>query len=409
MISVLSTRSSHTCDESKILTKPPARIFWSRNQSFPISSGVSCSWRRRGSYAAVGIEGASHHMLLRLNSEPFVSIGLLTMSKWCVELCVEGSISLLNSLCSSVSLSVCSSSLLQHSRFSSEIKSLIAGGKWHATKWSRTLWLLSKSSALSSCSLSPVGLKEKPICCKVSHNHVDSSSNSALKVIALLTLSIITTVSPSCLSSNLPAYLRVRSALGKIIPISGCCSFCFVVQMPPLHAKHLPPWPRCILWKSLSNFLTIPHCAHCLHLDRRVGFCHHPALSNSDSCCTLHQEPGKSRTGLFLSNLSASCQSERPCQAWILLAFSVAPHPFTWALNSTMTATPSLICASAICRTSLTFPTKLYSLVPIVWMLTATCSPSRFLITAAFLTGRLLSSSAVLYSVSSSIAFFSNS
>jgi len=40
-ILVSSTRSSHTCDESKILTKPPAEIFWSRNQSFSISSGIS--------------------------------------------------------------------------------------------------------------------------------------------------------------------------------------------------------------------------------------------------------------------------------------------------------------------------------------------------------------------------------
>jgi len=74
MILVSSTRSSHTCDESKILTKPPAGILWSRNQSFPISSGVSCSRRRPGSYAAVGIDGALHCMLLRMNSEPFLSV-----------------------------------------------------------------------------------------------------------------------------------------------------------------------------------------------------------------------------------------------------------------------------------------------------------------------------------------------
>jgi len=80
MILVSSTRSSHTCDESWILTKPPAGISWSRNQVFPIASGVSCTRRRRGSYAAVGIEGASHRMLLCMNSEPFMSVGLLTMS-----------------------------------------------------------------------------------------------------------------------------------------------------------------------------------------------------------------------------------------------------------------------------------------------------------------------------------------
>ena len=80
MILVSSTRSSHTCDESWILTKPPAGISWSRNQFFPITSGISCSRRRPGSYADVGIEGAFHHMLLRMNYEPFLSIGLLTMT-----------------------------------------------------------------------------------------------------------------------------------------------------------------------------------------------------------------------------------------------------------------------------------------------------------------------------------------
>jgi len=80
MILVSSTRSCHACDKYWILTKPPAGIFWSRNQPFPIYSGVSCSRRRRGSYAAVGIKGASHRMLLRMNSESFSSIGLLTMS-----------------------------------------------------------------------------------------------------------------------------------------------------------------------------------------------------------------------------------------------------------------------------------------------------------------------------------------
>ena len=55
-----------------------------------------------------------------------------------------------------------------------------------------------------------------------------------------------------------------------------------------------------------------------------------------------------------------------------------------------MSAIPSPICASAVCRTSLTFPTKL---VPIVCMFTATCSPSRLLVTAPFLTGVKLCSS----------------
>ena len=64
-------------------------------------------------------------------------------------------------------------------------------------------------------------------CCDVSHNHFDSSANSALKAIASLTLSIVTIVSPPCLSSKLPAYLG--SAVVKIMPISGYYGFRFVV------------------------------------------------------------------------------------------------------------------------------------------------------------------------------------
>jgi len=110
----------------------------------------------------------------------------------------------------------------------------------------------------------------------------------------------------------------------NIMLISGCCGFRFVVEIPHLHAKHLRLRLSSMLWKSLPNSLTTPHCAHCLHLAWCVGFYHHPALSNSGSFCPLYQEPGKNRTGLSLLNVWASCQSDRSCQAWILLAFSVA-------------------------------------------------------------------------------------
>ena len=114
-------------------------------------------------------------------------------------------------------------------------------------KWSRTSWLLSKSSALSSCSPPPVGLKGKPICSDVSHilqlpsmrswrtsQHGLRSwrtSQHGLKAIACLTLSIVTMVLPPCLSSNLPAYLR--SGLVKIMPINFCFGFRFIVRLPP--------------------------------------------------------------------------------------------------------------------------------------------------------------------------------
>ena len=112
IIVVSSTRSSHTCDESEILTKPPAGIFWSRNQSFPTSSGISCSRRTRGSYAAVGIEGASHRMLLRINSEPFL-VNWVADNEWMITVlsfasrarslysihCVAGSVSVQVRVC----------------------------------------------------------------------------------------------------------------------------------------------------------------------------------------------------------------------------------------------------------------------------------------------------------------------
>jgi len=110
-----------------LLTPTPSNLAWTHHHQLLFL----CSWAAflsPGSCADVGIEGASHHMLLRMNSERFLSIGLLTTSGWCVELCPEGSIFLLHSLCSSVS--VCSRSLLQHTRFSSEMKLVIAGAKW---------------------------------------------------------------------------------------------------------------------------------------------------------------------------------------------------------------------------------------------------------------------------------------
>ena len=81
LIEWLQSELESICDECKILMKPPAGIFWSRIQSFPISNCVSCSRRRRGSHAAVGIEGVSHHIILCMNSELFSSFRLLKMSE----------------------------------------------------------------------------------------------------------------------------------------------------------------------------------------------------------------------------------------------------------------------------------------------------------------------------------------
>ena len=106
MILVSSTRSSHTADEPWILTKPPAGISLSRNQLFPITGGVSCAGKRRGSYATVGIEGASYHMFLHMNLEPFLSIGLLTMSGWCIVFCLKGSVSFIHCAAALVSIQV---------------------------------------------------------------------------------------------------------------------------------------------------------------------------------------------------------------------------------------------------------------------------------------------------------------
>ena len=92
-------------------------------------------------------------------------------------------------------------------------------------------------------------LKGTPICSNVSHNHVDKSIISALKAISSLTLSNVTTVSPPCLSSNLPAYLG--SASVKIMQLSGCCGLKFIFRHPPLHSVNLPPRPSWWWWLLL--------------------------------------------------------------------------------------------------------------------------------------------------------------
>ena len=113
---------------------------------------------------------------------------------------------------------------------------------------------------LSSACLSHLCGKRRPICSDVSHNHVDTSANSTSKATASLTLSIVTIVSPPYLSSDLPAYLR--SALLKIMPLSGCCVARFDFHHLPLQAMHLPPRPRCILWKSFLSPLMTQHMVH---------------------------------------------------------------------------------------------------------------------------------------------------
>jgi len=246
---------------------------------------------------AFNSEGASHLTLLCMISKPFLCVGLLTMSGWCVEFCIEGSISLLHSLCSKNS--VCSSSLLQHSQSSSKIHSVIEGAKWYATEWSRTLWLLSKTSVLSLCSPPPVSLEGNPIFSKVSHNHVDSSANSTLKAIASLTLSIVTIVSLPCLSSNLPAYLG--SALVKIMLISSCCGFKFVVRLPPLHAKHSPPRPSNIL---CSHVVFIPPLFQATHV--RTFLQKRP--SNWRVNCTFTNEIEQFRCKWFFCGRNQSIQ-----------------------------------------------------------------------------------------------------
>ena len=98
---------------------------------------------------------------------------------------------------------------------------------------------------------------------------------------------------------------------------SHTCDESWILMKPPAGICR----SRNPLVKVLDKLFDDPHYAHCLHLARRVGFCHHSAFSNSGSCCPLHQEPGKSRTGLCLSNLSASCQSERPARLGVCWPF----------------------------------------------------------------------------------------
>ena len=101
------------------------------------------------------------------------------------------------------------------------------------------------------------------------------------------------------------------------------------------------------------------------------------------------------------NNFEKSCQdyfylkTALSIEAWIVSAFSFASCPLPCAWNSCMSPPLSPFCASAICRTSRTLPTKF---VPIVCILAATRLPILLLLASPFLTGRLFSSSAIIES-----------
>ena len=76
---------------------------------------------------------------------------------------------------------------------------VIAGAKWYATVWPRAPWPLFGSSALSSSAYPSACLKGKPICSYMSHNHVDSSFNSAFK--------------PCCFSNSLHRHNSIAALL----------------------------------------------------------------------------------------------------------------------------------------------------------------------------------------------------
>ena len=142
---------------------------------------------------------------------------------------------------------------------------------------------------------------------------LDFVFNTALNVIAFITLCIVTIVSQFCLLSHLRAYLR---SLVKIMPFSGCCDFIFFFW---LTSFALASSNSCFAWKSSS-----PHSAYCLHSTRRVSFRHHSALWNSPSCSALHQESGSAflehgvilyaKTVRLFGNFLQFCWKILPCK-----------------------------------------------------------------------------------------------
>ena len=127
---------------------------------------------------------------------------------------------------------------------------------------------LDKNSALSSCSPPSVGLKGNPICSNVSHNHVDSFANSALKAITSLTLS----------SLSLSIYRRVASLkdparLGFCWPFLSLHAHLPEPQILPCRPPHLQSVPVLSTARLLPFQRSLcPSCACLLLPVHRVVF-----------------------------------------------------------------------------------------------------------------------------------------
>jgi len=134
----------------------------------------------------------------------------------------------------------------------------------------------------------------------------------------------------SFLMSFVSVYSMIMSLFQFSLPVSKwlflslflfCLPQCFFSLLClSLDQIYLSQSDKILITKVKSNSSTTSHCAHCLPLARRGGFCHHPTLLNSGSCCPLHrdQEPGKSKT-TWICRRAASPKD--PARLWLYWPF----------------------------------------------------------------------------------------
>ena len=308
-------------------TKPTYWNLLVQELNLVITGVDSCSRWSWGSFAAIGTEGTARCMCLRMNTESILEIGLLTMSGWCVQFGLEGSIPSPHSLCSSVSIG--SSSLSQYFWFSSKIRLVITNAKWWATKWPRALWLLSESNTFSSCSLQPASLKGRPTCSHVSHNHIDSESPAYATIQRSQTLarSAHTTRSPVSVTEDESIHFKLVGEL----PVWKMIGFCW-----PFNSLRAPlPVPgTSIRWGPSLHSAPLASAARLLPFRRSLYSscaCWSPSLNSfSDwttaaKLCSSVSKTSKVRHSLFHQKMVPKAKIIWP----LLILYCVSNSPAT--------------------------------------------------------------------------------
>jgi len=151
----------------------------------------------------------------------------------------------------------------------------------------------------------------------------------------------------------------------------------------------------------------MPHLAHCLHHARRVGFCRHLALSNSGSCCPKSPVRVGQVYPFRICRRAASLKDTARLGFWwpFRLLHAHLPEPQTPPCRPPPLQSVPLLSAARL----LPFQRSLCPSCASLLLLVVPIHRVVFLSLLFFWTGRLLSSSAVVYFACSLIAFFTNS